>query len=310
MKSFKKVAICSRSFSKNQILRNEVLENFEYVKFNDEGKNLKGDDLVNFLSDADYAITALEEIDDYVISRLPNLQLISKYGVGLDMIDTNSLEKHNVKLSWVGGVNKRAVSELVLSFILSILRNTFNVNLQLKNGIWEQKVGSNLSGKVVGIIGCGNIGKDLITILKPFNCKILVYDIVKYEEYYSQNNILSVDLDVLLTESDIVSVHVPLTPLTKYIINDDNIFLMKKTAILINTSRGGVVSEESVLKSLNNNNLFAAGFDVFENEPNVNLELLNSPGFYATSHIGGSSIEAILAMGRAAIEGLITESKN
>jgi D-3-phosphoglycerate dehydrogenase len=88
------------------------------------------------------------------------------------------------------------------------------------------------------------------------------------------------------------------------------LFLMKKTAILINTSRGGVVSEESVLKSLNNNNLFAAGFDVFENEPNVNLELLNSPGFYATSHIGGSSIEAILAMGRAAIEGLITESKN
>ena len=310
MKSFKKVAVCSRSFSKNQILRNEVLENFEYVKFNDEGKNLKGDDLVNFLSDADYAITALEEIDDYVISRLPKLQLISKYGVGLDMIDKNSLEKHNVKLSWVGGVNKRAVSELVLSFILSILRNTFNVNLQLKNGIWEQKVGSNLSGKVVGIIGCGNVGKDLITILKPFNCKILVYDIVKYDEFYSQNDVFSVELDVLLAESDIVSVHVPLTPLTKYIINDDNILLMKKTAILINTSRGGVVSEESVLKSLNNNNLFAAGFDVFENEPNVNLELLNSPGFYATSHIGGSSIEAILAMGRAAIEGLIIESKN
>ena len=310
MKSFKKVAVCSRSFSKNQILRNEVLENFEYVKFNDEGKNLKGDDLVNFLSDADYAITALEEIDDYVISRLPKLQLISKYGVGLDMIDTNSLEKHNVKLSWVGGVNKRAVSELVLSFILSILRNTFNVNLQLKNGIWEQKVGSNLSGKVVGIIGCGNVGKDLITILKPFNCKILVYDIVNYDEFYSQNDVFSVELDVLLAESDIVSVHVPLTPLTKYIINDYNILLMKKTAILINTSRGGVVSEESVLKSLNNNNLFAAGFDVFENEPNVNLELLNSPGFYATSHIGGSSIEAILAMGRAAIEGLIIESKN
>jgi phosphoglycerate dehydrogenase-like enzyme len=310
MKSFKKVAVCSRSFSKNQILRNEVLENFEYVKFNDEGKNLKGDDLVNFLSDADYAITALEEIDDYVISRLPKLQLISKYGVGLDMIDTNSLEKHNVKLSWVGGVNKRAVSELVLSFILSILRNTFNVNLQLKDGIWEQKVGSNLSGKVVGIIGCGNVGKDLITILKPFNCKILVYDIVKYDDFYSQNDVFSVELDILLAESDIVSVHVPLTPLTKYIINDDNILLMKKTAILINTSRGGVVSEEAVLKSLNNNNLFAAGFDVFENEPNINLELLNSPGFYATSHIGGSSIEAILAMGRAAIEGLIIESKN
>lgn len=304
MNSIDRVAVCSRSFSKNTTLRKELLNQYKNVTFNDKGLIMESKSLINFLQGHSKAIIAMERIHESIISSLPDLKVISKYGVGLDKIDLVSLRNHQIKLGWTQGVNKRSVSELTLTLIISLLRYVSYSNDQIKKSVWRQNIGNNLTGKKVGIIGCGNIGKDLVKILEPFNCKVLVNDIVNYSDFYKQYNIIPVDIEKLLSESDIVTLHIPLDDKTNNLLNADRLSLMKSDAILINTARGGLVDETFLKKMLVNNNLRAAAFDVFAEEPPRDYQLINLPNFMCTSHIGGSSEEAILAMGRAAIKGL------
>lgn len=299
-----KVAVTSRSFSKNPVLRDELCHIYANVKFNDEGLKLEGASLVAFLEDHEKAITALETIDEQVLSNLPELKVISKYGVGLDMIDQQALRKHCVSLGWTAGVNKRSVSEMVVSNIVALLRFVPKSNREILAGTWRQIKGTLLTEKTIGIIGCGNIGKDLVKLLQPFDCNILVNDIIEYPAFYAQYSIESTDIEDLLSRSDIVTLHVPLDDSTKNILNKQRLQLMKPNAVLINLARGGLVDEVKVKELLMEGKLAGAAFDVFNEEPPKDQELLNLPNFLATSHIGGSSEEAILAMGRAAIRGL------
>ena len=298
------VAVTSRSFSRNLNLREELLCRYKNVIFNDKGLKLEGDSLVDFLQGSSKAITALEKIDRNILSRLPELKLISKYGVGIDMIDANAMTEFNVKLSWEGGVNRRSVSELVVSFAISLLREVPMANKEVISGIWRQHVGNYLSESVFGIIGCGFIGKDLVKLLQPFNCKILVYDLIDYKDFNIRNNISFVSLEELLSKSDIVSIHTPLDQSTRNLLSNSKLALMKSTAILINTARGGLLDELALKKMLTDGKLHAAAIDVFETEPPDDKELLELKNVIVTPHIAGSATEAILAMGRAAINGL------
>ncbi len=299
-----KVAVASRSFSRNKMLRNEVIERYSNVKFNDNGLSLKGESLVDFLQGITHAIIALEKIDSYILSQLPELQVISKYGVGLDMIDMQAMQKHNVKLGWTGGVNRRSVSELVISFAIALLRHVPASYKEVLEGTWRQHVGGHLSGRTVGIIGCGYIGKDLVKMLQPFDCPILVNDIQMYDDFYKQYNIKVVEKEELLTNSDIVTLHVPLDDSTRNILSAEHLSLMKPDAILINIARGGLLDEDALKQMLMNGKLGGAALDVFAIEPPTDQELLELPNFLVTPHIGGSAYEAILAMGIAAIDGL------
>lgn len=299
-----KIAVCSRSFSKNVILRSELLKRYANVIFNDSGKTLSGNDLKKFLNGQDKAITSLEIIDEDLLSCIPQLKVISKYGVGLDSIDLNAMCRYSKQLGWVGGVNKRSVSELVISFAIGMLRRVREANLDLVGGGWSTHVGGQLTGRTVGVIGCGHVGKDLISLLSAFECKVLVYDVKDYSDFYKKYNVNAVSLDELLKNSDIISLHVPLNSKTEHMLNKKNMHLMRTTAVLINTARGGLVDEQYLQEMLKNGALHAAAFDVFEEEPFQNNELLKLHNFLGTPHIGGSSNEAILAMGRAAIEGL------
>jgi phosphoglycerate dehydrogenase-like enzyme len=156
----------------------------------------------------------------------------------------------------------------------------------------------------VGIIGCGHVGKDLVLLLRPFNCSILVYDICHYEEFYSAHGIEAVTLRTLLMRSDVVTLHVPLNQSTRGILDATQLALLKPTAVLINAARGGLVDEGALKAMLSEGKLAGAAFDVFALEPPTDIELIDLPNFLATPHIGGSASEAILAMGRAAIDGL------
>lgn len=306
--SVSKVAVCSRSFSHNPVLRTELLQRYEHVKFNDAGIQLKGDSLVEFLRGHDKAITALETIDEQVLSRLPELKVIGKYGVGLDMIDMAAMRAHGKRLGWTGGVNRRSVAELVISFAIAMLRHVPAANREVLAGTWRQHVGGHLSGRTVGIVGCGHVGKDLAPLLRAFDCPILVNDIRDYREFYEQHGIEAVDLETLLKRSDVVTLHVPLDGLTRNMLDAGRLSLLKKTAVLINAARGGLVDEGALKAMLKEGRLASAAFDVFAVEPPQDAELLALPNFLATPHIGGSAQEAILAMGRAAIEGLDVNS--
>lgn len=304
MNRLERVAVCSRSFSRNEVLRSELLERYKNVTFNDAGASLHGDSLVRFLEGHEKAIIALERIDRDVLARLPDLQRIAKYGVGLDMIDFDAMREHGKSLGWQGGVNRRSVSELVISVAIALLRHVPVANAEVRGGRWRQHVGGLLSGRTIGIVGCGYVGKDLVELLKPWNCKILANDILDFPEFYTENNVIATDIDSLLERSDVVTLHVPLDASTKNILNSERLDRMKPNAILINAARGGLVDESHLKKKLRDGHLSAAAFDVFEDEPPQDQELLNLPNFLATPHIGGSAQEVILEMGRSAIRSL------
>jgi len=304
MSAAAKVAVCSRSFSIHPVLRAELLARYPRVTFNDAGAKLTGDSLVEFLSGHDKAIIGLEIIDASLLSRLPELKVISKYGVGLDMIDLSAMRACGKRLGWTAGVNRRSVSELVIAFALAMLRHVPQANREVCAGTWRQHVGGLLTGRTVGIIGCGHVGKDLVLLLKAFECAILAHDIIDFPDFYAAHGVTPVSLDALLRQADVVTLHVPLDQSTRGMLDARRLALLKPSAVLINTARGELVDEVTLKGMLMNGRLAAAAFDVFAMEPPQDRELLSLPKFLATPHIGGSAEEAMLAMGRAAIEGL------
>ena len=299
-----KVAVTSRSFSRHPILRAELLEHYENVTFNDEGKKISGADLVAYLKEHDKAITALEIIDDALLQALPDIKVISKYGVGYDMVDLNAMAQHGVRLGWTGGVNKRSVSELVISMAVALLRHVPVANNEMRTGTFRQHVGRQLSDCTIGIVGCGHVGKDLANLLRAFGCRVLANDILDFPKFYGETGVEPASLETVLKESDVVTLHLQLDDTTRNILDAKHIDAMKSGAILINVARGGLVDEAALKSALKSGALAGAGFDVFQTEPPEDLELLNLPNFLATPHIGGSAEEAILNMGRAAIAGL------
>ena len=298
------LAITSRSFSKHPVLRKEVLKRYPNAKFNDEGLSLNGESLIEFLDGYEKAITALEKIDDSILKLLPNLKVIGKYGVGLDMIDLHAMKRHGVNLGWTGGVNKRSVSELVISYSIALLHRTIFANAEVRKGKWYQVKGRQLSDCTVGIIGCGHVGKDLVELLQPFNCKILANDVLDFKDFYKKYEVTSVGLEELIRKSDIVTLHLPLDKSTQNILDSDKLSLLKNDAVLINLARGGLIDEVALKELLNNNKIAGAALDVFEVEPPVDPSFATMDNVLITPHIGGSTEEAILAMGMAAIEGL------
>ena len=294
------IAVTSRSFSRHPVLRQELLARHDEVRFNDEGRSLRGDELIEFLQGCEKAIVALEPIDDAVLGRLPDLRVLSKVGVGLDTIDVAAVERRGIRLAWRPGTNSRSVTELALALAISALRHVARASEELRAGRWSQPKGTLLSGKTVGIVGFGHAGRDLTALLQPFECRILAADVLPVNE----REIEQAPLDELLARADVVSLHVTLDDSTRELLDRRRLQLLKPTAVLVNTARGGLVDEHALAELLREGRLAAAAFDVFALEPPGDSELLFLPNFLGTPHIGGSTEEAVLAMGRAAIEGL------
>ncbi len=304
MKRLTTVAVASRSFSSHSVLREELLSRYANVTFNESGKALSGSELIDFLKGHVKAITALEVLDEKIFAALPELKVISKYGVGLDMIDLDSMERHGILLGWTGGVNKRSVAELALTSMIALLHKVPFACREVRANKWYQVRGRQLTGKTVGIIGCGHIGKDLAVLLKTFECSILSHDILDFPEFYESYRIIPLDLEELLKRSDIVTLHLPLNSSTRNILSAERLELMKEGALLINMARGGLVDEARLKRMLISGRIAGAALDVFMDEPPEDLELVNLPNVIATPHIGGSTEEAVMAMGIAAIDGL------
>lgn len=301
-----RIAITSASFSKEDTLVEQLRKKFDHIKSNPSGKVLYENDLIPFLENTDAAIIGLDQITLKVLDACPRLKFISKYGVGLDNIDQTACEKKGVKIGWSGGINKRSVSEMALGFMISLCRNLYTTSQELSHGNWIKNGGYQLTDKTVGIIGVGNIGKDLISLLKPFNCTILANDIIDQTDYYNKHHITHVDKETLFKKADIVSIHTPLTPETTHLIHAKTLSLMHPNSCVINTARGGIVNLKDLKKALIDNQIKGAALDVYEKEPPSDLELLGLHNLFCTPHIGGNARESILAMGNSAIKHLCT----
>jgi len=298
------IAVTSPSFSKNKTLQNKIYSYFPDAKLNLEGKPFNKRELIEYIGEAEGLIVGLDKIDKEVLNGCPNLKIISKYGVGLNNIDLNGCKERNIAIGWSGGVNRLSVAEMTLGYILMLSRNLYITSNQLKRGVWNKNGGFELSGKIVGIIGVGFIGKELIRLLEPFRCKILVNDIINQNRYYKKYNLIESSKDEIYKNADIITLHTPLNSTTNNMITLKEMKIMKKSAILINSARGGLINEDDLKFALQNNIIAGGAIDVYINEPPTNKELIEIPNLITTPHIGGNSKEAVLAMGMSAIEHL------
>ncbi len=302
-----RVAVCAPHFCRYPLmyrLRDELRARHELVTFNEEHRKIPDADLVDFLRGHNCAITGLETMSDAVFEAVPELRIVSKIGVGLDTVDVSAMARRGIRLGWTAGVNRRSVAELALGFILNVLRHVPAAHREVRDGTWRRHIGGQLTGRTVGIIGCGAIGKELVLLLAPFGCRIVVNDIRDYPDFFAAHGIETVGIEELLGTADVVSIHVPLDASTRNILSAERLALMKPESVLVNTARGGLVDEAALKSRLEDGSLAGAAFDVFASEPADDFELLDLANFIATPHIGGSAREAMLAMGRAAIDGL------
>ncbi len=301
-----KIKVSSKSFSKHPVLREELLTVFPNAEFNEDGVVFDAETFAAFVGDAAGVIVGLEPVNDSVLTQCPDLQIAAKYGVGLDNIDQAAAEKHNVKIGWTGGVNRRCVAEMTLCFMLGLSRHVlFSARNLVANNDWIKNGGFDLSGRTVGIIGVGFIGKDLADLLKPIGCKILVNDIIGQSDYYQIHGLIERTKEEIYAEADIITVHTPLDETTRGLFNADVFSQMKDNAYFINCARGGIVVQDDLKQALISGAIAGAAIDVFENEPSDDRELIELPNLVSTPHTGGSSNEAMLAMGRSAIHHLI-----
>ncbi len=243
-----------------------------------------------------------------LIEKADKCKIIARVGVGLDNIDQEAAKEKNIRvINAVEGATT-AVAELVIGLMLSMAREIPRADREIRNGNWIKKelMGSELKGKYLGIIGLGNIGKRLGRLARALNMNIIGYDVVPIDDEFSKEvGLMKADLDTLLSSADYVSLHVPLLDSTHHMINAEKLKLMKNTARIINTSRGGVIDEEALYNSLKEGNIAGAALDVFEVEPATGNKLTTLPNFVATPHMGAQTKEAQLLAANIIAEKII-----
>jgi len=243
-----------------------------------------------------------------LIEKADKCKIIARVGVGLDNIDEEAAKEKNIRvINAVEGATT-AVAELVIGLMLSMAREIPRADREIRNGNWIKKelMGSELKGKYLGIVGLGNIGKRLGRLARALNMNIIGYDVVPIDDEFSKEvGLMKADLDTLLTSADYVSFHVPLLDSTRHMINAEKLKMMKNTARIINTSRGGVIDEEALYNSLKDGSLAGAALDVFEVEPATENKLITLPNFIATPHIGAQTKEAQLLAANIIAEKII-----
>ena len=264
--------------------------NIEYL-INPLNKKLTEDELVSLVSDFDVIIAGTEQISDKVMEKASNLKMISRVGIGLDSVNLLAAKKRNIQVSYTPDAPAPAVAELTIGMMLMLLRSVHVSNSQMHSGEWYRFFGRRLSEVTIGIIGIGRIGQGVLEHLKGFGSpKILVNDISVKDDISNRFNVEWSSKEEIYKQSDIVSLHLPLTGKTKNMIKRDHLFSMKKDAIIINTSRGGLINESDLYKVMQSGHLSGAAIDVFDNEP-YSGDLKRIERCLLTAHMGSMSVD-------------------
>jgi len=243
-----------------------------------------------------------------LIAKADKCKIIARVGIGLDNIDQDAAKEKNIRVINAVEGAITAVAELVIGLMISMAREIPRADREIRNGNWIKKelMGSELKGKYLGIVGLGNIGKRLGRLARALNMNIIGYDVIPIDDEFSKEvGLMKADLDTLLSSADYVSFHVPLLDSTHHMINAEKLKMMKNTARIINTSRGGVIDEEALYNSLKDGSLAGAALDVFEVEPATENKLITLPNFIATPHSGAQTKEAQLLAANIIAEKII-----
>ncbi len=299
-----KVAVLSKSFAKasDQPVKALTEVGIEVLQRpNDDPANEVR--VAELIGDCDGAIVAAQDrVGSLVFDRCTNLRVVADHAVGFDRIDMKEAQRRGIVVKTCPG-NYESVADLAWLFILATSRKLVPAVQSVKEGQWSPPAfsGTEVLGKTIGIVGYGQIGRAVVKRAQGFENKILVYDpFVDTVAPVGNLHIAQVSLEALLGQSDVVSLHVPLNEHTRHIIDAQALAMMKPTATLINTSRGGLVEETALYKALKDNTIAAAATDVFETEPPGESPLLSLPNFLATPHLGAQTADANVRTGMMA----------
>jgi len=274
------------------------------IMFNPLSQKLTSNELIKYAHNATGIIAGTELYTEDVFKQLSTLKVISRLGVGMDNIDQDNAKQKGIKIYKTQTTPALAVAELVIGFMLDLSRKISHQNNLLKSGTWKKQMGNLLHGKTLGIIGLGTIGKTLVKLLKGFNFNILAFDLYQDENFAKDHSIKYCNLDTLLSESDIISIHLNLTDETNQIMNATQISKLKPGCILINASRGEMLDENALYNALKEKRIMGAGLDVFNKEP-YSGPLIELENVILTPHIGSYAKELRIQMEIEVVENLI-----
>jgi D-3-phosphoglycerate dehydrogenase len=275
-------------------------EGIDYV-INPIGRRLRGEELAEMVSDVDVLIAGTEPITAAVMDRAPRLRLISRVGIGLDSVDLQAARARDILVSYTPDAPAPAVAEMTMGLILSLLRSLAQADRGMRGGVWHRFVGRRLSELTVGVVGVGRVGKLVIQHLQGFAPRILANDLVPDPEFGALHQVRWVEKEAIYKEADIITLHLPLTPLTRNLITRRELDMMKPDAVLINTSRGGMVNEHDLAQALKQGRLTGAALDVFGQEP-YSGELVTVENCLLTCHMGSMSRDCRIRMELEATE--------
>lgn len=300
------VLVTPRSFAQWDDSPQILLEKSGFtVERNPLQRPLTEDELVERAQNADGLIVGIDPVSRRVIASARRLRVISKYGVGVDNIDLAAATRRGIVVTFTPGANTEAVADLTFGMLIAAARRIAEADRAVKEGRWERFMGVDIWGRTLGIIGAGQIGKAVARRAQGFNMKVIAFDVRTDREWAADAGVEYTGLEELMTRSDFIAIHLALTDATRGLIGRDLIGLMKQTAVLVNTARGGIIDEEALTKALNEGKIFGAALDVFSEEPVRNERLLAAQGLVATPHIGAYSRGALGMMGLIAAENLI-----
>ncbi|MFD0896307.1 phosphoglycerate dehydrogenase [Loigolactobacillus binensis] len=299
-----KIVSTSPSFAKISAKPLTLLKenNIEFVSLSPE---ISEKEFIQASQDAAGLIVGFNQLTAAVIERLPQLQIICKHGVGVDNIDVAYAKQKGIFVTNVPNANKHAVADFAFGLLLALARKLPQVDQNVKNGHWQRYFGADVHGKVLGIIGLGNIGKEVAKRAAGFDMQIYAYSPAPDPVFVSQYHINVVGLDELLRISDFVTIHTALLPATKNLLDLEKFKLMKPTAFLINTARGNIIVEKDLQIALKNHLIAGAALDVFATEPTHDQALLSQENLIATAHIAGYTPDALNQISLKCVQNII-----
>ncbi|MDR0539930.1 MAG: phosphoglycerate dehydrogenase [Spirochaetaceae bacterium] len=262
-------------------------------------------DLPSMIHEADGIIAGLEPYTKELLAKAARLKIISRYGIGCDAIDLAAAKEAGIAVAVTPGANSDSVADLAMALMLSAARHVPRMDAALRAGRQERPLGVEMWRKTLGVIGTGRIGKGVIRRASGFEMNVLCFDTYQDEEFARRHNARYVDLDTLYRNADFITIHSPLTAETRGMIGKRELSLMKKTAVIVNTARGGIIDEDALAAALAGGSPGAAALDATEKEPPYDSPLCSLPNCILTPHAGASTREASYAMGMMAARSLL-----
>ena len=300
------VLITTRSFGKEvrEPLERLQREGCHILEWR-EGGGLPESDLLAKLAEADGWIVAFHPIGPALLDQAPRLRIIAKHGVGVDNIDIAAATERGIVVTTAPSANDQAVADLAMALLLALLRRIPEASGSVKAGRWDRFLGAGFAGKMMGILGLGRIGQNVARRAAGFGVELIGADPVWPEEAAREIGIRRVGIRDLLAESDIITLHTPLTPETEGLIGEREITLMKSGVWIVNTSRGKVVNEKAMYEALVSGKVAGYATDVFETEPPEGSPLLSLPNVIGTPHMGTHTRESIRCMGDRVVDAVL-----